>query len=542
MERQSHRVCDVFISYAGFDHKVAAALAASLEAANVGMWWDAQLSPDEPFEQQIQRILGETKVIVAILSSGALASEWVRWELSQASQNGLHIVPLLLNGVRAEELPPPLHLLPSLALPVHDAMRSMQDIATQIRDLVETINRKPSRQKENDARRRLASAAARTARQAGDIKYRKTQNAPRPSIVISGVEHNGDREESAARYSMSDGLVSFLHDENIAIAFTSFKTGELFLLGRSAAGELIVNVQAFRKPTGLYVAGGTLLMATLAHLYRLENILRPGQRLDGAYSHYYLPRVGHFTGVLDTHDVGITGAGEALFVATRCNCVAAISSAHSFKPVWRPSFISDVVAEDRCHLNGLAMRNGAPAYVTAVAQSNTYDGWRDRVANGGIVLDVERNAIVCEGLSMPHSPRVHEDRLWLLNSGAGELAYIDGADSARRRYRPVAFCPGFVRGLAFHRKYAFVGLSRPRYDNFAGFDLQRLLQDAHEEARCGIQIIDTTSGQCVHWFYIEGPTSELYDVAVLPDVSCPRSFSCLDDEGFDLITIEDSEQ
>lgn len=541
MERHRSPACDVFISYAGLDRDVAAALAMELEAADVAMWWDAYLAADEPFEQQIQRILAETKAIITILSPQALASEWVRWELSQASQNGLHIVPLLVNGVGSEQLPPPLHLLPCLTLPVGDATAAMQRIATQIRELIETIKRRPARERENDARRRLASAAARTARQAADIKHRKARPAPPPTMTVHSSEHHGDEEESPAQYSMSDGLVSFLHNQNIAVGFTSFQTGQLFLLGRTTAGGLVVNVQRFRKPTGLFAHDGTLLVGTLAHLYRMENILRPGQCLDGIYSHCYVSRTGHFTGVLDAHDVGVTRSGEPVFVATRYNCLATISSVHSFKPIWRPAFISEVVAEDRCHLNGLAMRNGEPTYVTAVARSNVYDGWRDQVASGGIVVDVRSHATVCDGLSMPHSPRVHDDRLWVLNSGAGELGWVDvRGDSGC--YRAIARCPGFVRGLAFHGRYALVGVSRPRYDDFAGLELDRRLRESGEDAWCGIQIIDITSGRCAHWFRIDGPVRELYDVAVLADVSCPRSVSNLDDEALDLVTIEDREQ
>lgn len=528
---------EVFISYAGGDRDVAAALAQSLEAANVGVWWDAHLVPDEPFEQQVQRVLAEAKLIVAVLSPHALVSEWVRWELSQASQNGLHVVPLLVNDLRPDQLPPPLHLLPALALPADGVAASAQIVAIQIAERVKAATRSPARQKENDASRRLASAAARTARQAADIKHRKTRQAPPRPILVSGQER-GPPHESATRYAMSDGLVAFLHDQHISVAFTSFLTDELYLIGRTPTGQLSVDVQAFRKPTGLFMGGGTLIMGTLAHIYRLENILQAGQSMDGAYSHCYLPRVGHFTGVLDTHDVGLSASGEPLFIATRFNCLAATSWVHSFAPVWQPFFISLVVAEDRCHLNGLAMRGGAPAYATAIAAADAYDGWRDRLADGGVVMDLSTNTIVCDGLSMPHSPRVHQQRLWLLNSGRGELGYIDNVGTSRGRYRPFAFCPGFVRGLAFHGHYALVGLSRPRYDDFAGLDLHHRLRDPRQDAWCGIQVIDTTSGECVHWFRIDGSVREIYDLAVLPNVSCPRSVSCLNDDALDLITID----
>lgn len=527
---------DVFISYAGVDFDVAAALARSLEAANIGFWWDGHLAPDEPFEQQIQRVLAGAKLIVAIVSPDALASEWVRWELSQASQNGLHVTLLLANGVRPEQLPPPLHGLPALALPADAASAPLQAVALQIAERVTALLRGLSRQSENDARRRLASATARTARQAADIKSRKARQTPASPILVSSLAHR-ETHDRAPQYTMSEGLLGFLHEQQISIAFTSFLTDELCLLGHTATGQLSVDVQAFRRPMGLCVSGGTLVMATLAHIYRLENILRPGQSMDGTCSHCYVPRVGHFTGVLDAHDVGLARNGEALFVATRYNCVAAASPVHSFAPVWQPPFVSKLVAEDRCHLNGLAMRDGAPAYATAIAPTDVYGGWRDHLADGGIVLDLNADRVVCDGLSMPHSPRVHHDRLWLLNSGKGELGCIE-PDAERGRFRPLAFCPGFVRGLAFHQRYALVGLSRPRYDDFAGLELHHRLRDASEDAWCGIQVIDTTSGRCVHWFRIDGSVREIYDVAVLPGVSCPRSVSGLNDDAFDLITID----
>ena len=531
--------CDVFISYAGFDRDAAASLASSLERAEVAMWWDAQLSLGEAFEQQIQRVLAETKLIVAVLSREALTSEWVRWELSQASQNGLHILPVLVKGVRQEQLPPPLHLLPALVIPLpDDASASMDAIAKHIRDLVQTIKRTPPRRSESDARRRLASAAADTARQAAHIKDRKTRSAPPPPIIVNNFRARDDQSALTARYTASEGFAPFLQAANISVGFSSFQSGELFLLGSTPTGELMVSVEKFRKPTGLHASDGALLLATLGHLYRLENILGPGQWLDGAYSHCYVPRVGYLTGVLDTHDVATTAGGDAVFVATRFNCLATVSSTHSFTPIWRPFFISDLVAEDRCHLNGLAVRDGAPAYATAVASSNTYDEWREHAAQGGIVIDVHRNAVVCDRLSMPHSPRMHGQLLWLLNSGAGALGYVDGIESGTGRFVPVAFGPGFTRGLAFHRHYAIVGLSRPRYDTFDGLELADRLRATGEEAWCGIQVIDLTSGRCVHWFRIDGSVRELYDVAVLEGVACPRSVSDLDDEGLDLITID----
>jgi uncharacterized protein (TIGR03032 family) len=225
--------------------------------------------------------------------------------------------------------------------------------------------------------------------------------------------------------------------------------------------------------------------------------------------------------------------GKIIFVNTRYNCLATTSPRDSFIPVWKPPFISKIVAEDRCHLNGLAMHDGEARYVTAVSQSDTVDGWRDRRADGGIVIDVKTSEIVCKGLSMPHSPRIFNKKLWVLNSGTGELGFVNKKSAS---FEPVAFCPGFLRGLAFRGKYAFVGLSKPRYERFEGLVLDEKLKKADSEPWCGIQVIDLETGACVEWFRIDGPIGEIYDTAVLPNVACPMSLGFASPEIRGLIT------
>jgi uncharacterized protein (TIGR03032 family) len=169
-----------------------------------------------------------------------------------------------------------------------------------------------------------------------------------------------------------------------------------------------------------------------------------------------------------------------------------------------------------------------------VSRSDTIDGWRDRRADGGVVIDVETGAIVCDGLSMPHSPRLWNGRLWVLNSGTGELGQVDIEGGGG--FRPLAFCPGFVRGLAFHGKYAFVGLSKPRYERFEGLDLDRRLSEKESEPWCGIQVIDLTTGACVQWFRIDGAVAELYDVAIMPGCTLPMALGFASNDILSFIT------
>jgi uncharacterized protein (TIGR03032 family) len=180
---------------------------------------------------------------------------------------------------------------------------------------------------------------------------------------------------------------------------------------------------------------------------------------------------------------------------------------------------------------------GRPRYVTAVSRSDVGDGWRDRRADGGVVIEVESGEIVAEGLSMPHSPRLHDGRLWVLNSGAGELGWIDPGSG---RFEPVAFCPGYARGLAFVGGYALVGLSLARENRtFSGLPLDAVLASRGAEARCGLLVIDLATGDTVEWVRIEGVVRELFDVAVLPGAANPALVGFKTDEVLRVISIDE---
>ncbi len=364
------------------------------------------------------------------------------------------------------------------------------------------------------------------------------------NLPVGNSETRAD-EPAGVTYSMSGGLVGLLASLKISVAFSSYQSGKFYLLGRNPEGGLMVNEQFFRQAMGIHVSGGTIYLATLSEIVRLENVLEPNQRINDTFDACFVPRTAHVTGALDAHDLGIDRDGRILFVNTRFNCLSTISERHSFRPVWTPPFVSRIVDEDRCHLNGMAMRDGRPAFVTAVSRSDTIDGWRDRRADGGVVVDVETGRIVCQGLSMPHSPRWYRGRLWLLNSGTGELGSIIPADGdSQGRFEPLAFCPGFLRGLSFHGRYAFVGLSKPRYQRFEGLALDERLRAADSEPWCGVQVIDLDTGACVEWFRIDGAVAELYDIGVLPGVTCPMSIGFGSEELMNLVTVdvEDNER
>jgi uncharacterized protein (TIGR03032 family) len=354
----------------------------------------------------------------------------------------------------------------------------------------------------------------------------------------SPTEETAKPAEEKVTYSMSPGLSAFLGGQKIGLAISSYQSGKFYLLGQNVDGGLLVDERFHRKAMGICVPDkDTVLLATLFQIIKFKNVLEGDQQINNVFDTCYVPREIYVTGELDSHDIGQLKDGRIIFVNTLYNCLSTTSDRHSFTPLWKPPFVSKIVKEDRCHLNGLAMEDGVPRYVTAVSKSDTIDGWRDRRFDGGIIIDVATGEIVIGGLSMPHSPRVYRDKLWVLNSGTGELGWIERAEKAKdAKFHSVAFCPGFVRGLSFHDKYAFVGLSKPRYERFEGLALDKKLADADSEPWCGVQVIDLDTGACVHWFRIDGPVAELYDLCVAPDVMRPMSLSFATNEVLGLIT------
>lgn len=334
----------------------------------------------------------------------------------------------------------------------------------------------------------------------------------------------------------SRNFLGWLTDERLSLALTTYQTGKLFLIGAQPNGRLSVFERTFNRCLGLAGDSQRLWMSSLYQLWRLENVLAPGQATRDGYDRLYVPMLGHTTGDVDIHDLTIEQTGERerpVFVCTLFNCLATTSETHSLQPLWKPPFISALAPEDRCHLNGLAgdPTNGVPRYVTCVSRSDVADGWRDRREGGGVVIDVASNEIVAEGLTMPHSPRLHKDfpgKLWLINSGTGFLGYVDLETG---RFEEVAFLSGYGRGMAIVGPYAVVGLSTCRENRtFSGLPLDANLAARDAEPRCGLQVIDLRDGSSPHWVRLGGVIKELYDVVALPGVKRPMALGFKTDE------------
>ncbi|WP_287129219.1 TIGR03032 family protein [Candidatus Cyanaurora vandensis] len=329
-------------------------------------------------------------------------------------------------------------------------------------------------------------------------------------------------------FSPSRQFPNWLAEQRLALAFTTYQAGKLFLVGLQPDGRLSIFERTLNRCLGLWTDTQSLYLSTLYQIWRFENALDADQTYEG-YDCCFVPRVGWVTGDLDAHDLAVDATGRLVFVNTLFACLATVSETHSFTPLWQPPFISRLAAEDRCHLNGLAMQDGKPAWVTAVSRTDIAEGWREHRQNGGCVVEVASGEVAAAGLSMPHSPRWYRGKLWLHNSGSGEFGYVD---LAAGRFVPVAFCPGYLRGLSFWGDFAVAGLSKPRRDRaFAGLALQERLEKEGVGARCGLVVIDLKRGDAVHWLRIEGEViEELYDVSVLSGVRRPMAIGFVSDE------------
>jgi uncharacterized protein (TIGR03032 family) len=247
-----------------------------------------------------------------------------------------------------------------------------------------------------------------------------------------------------------------------SLLVTTCQAGK-FVMVRDEGDHLNTHYRAFQAPMGLALAdgGAKLAIGTTIQVWEFRDNRDVARRLEpvGKHDACFLPRASHITGNVLIHEMAYGAGSQLWFVNTRFSCLATLDSESSFVPRWRPPFVTELEPSDRCHLNGLGMVDGKPKYVTALGETNEMAGWRPNKAKGGILMDVDSGAILCRGLSMPHSPRWYGGRLWDCESGSGTLGTVD-LDTGK--YEAVAAVPGFTRGLDFVGDLAFVGLSQVR--------------------------------------------------------------------------------
>ncbi|GAB4579692.1 MAG: TIGR03032 family protein [Anaerolineales bacterium] len=320
-----------------------------------------------------------------------------------------------------------------------------------------------------------------------------------------------DSAPNPLRSVYTSNLPDILAQLGISLVVSTYQAGKVILI-RNDNGVINTHFRNFHKPMGIAADHSRLTIggANTVWYYRNMPTVAPKVEPNGKHDACYLPRAIHVTGDIDIHEMAYDSHGQLWVVNTKFCTLCTLDPEHSFNPVWRPPFVTALAPQDRCHLNGLAMVNGKPKYVTTLGETDTPGGWRENKKNGGLLMDVETNDILLRGLSMPHSPRWYADRLWVLESGEGSLAWVDLQTG---EWYPICQLPGFTRGISFLGPLAFIGLSQVRETAvFSDFPLLERLK----ERTCGVWVVNIQTGQTVGFLRFEEGVQEIFAVQILP--------------------------
>ena len=301
------------------------------------------------------------------------------------------------------------------------------------------------------------------------------------------------------------------------LVLTTYQAGKLVVL-RPDGDTINTHFSQFKRPMGMAVAGDRIAIGTHIEIVEFRDMPALAQRLSDPprQDAVFVARGSHVTGAIDNHEMAWDSQGSLWFVNTLFSCLCTRDPDYSFVPRWRPPFVTHYAPEDRCHLNGLGMRDGRPRYVTALGESDTTQGWRANKRDGGVLIDMQADTVLARGLSMPHSPRWHDGRLWLLESGRGALVTIDPHSGNKTE---VARVPGFARGLDFIGPVALIGLSQLREnDAFSEIDIT----DGNPDRQSGVWAVHTGTGKTIGLLRFSGGVQEIFAVQALRGVLFPE--------------------
>lgn len=339
----------------------------------------------------------------------------------------------------------------------------------------------------------------------------RREGGAKNTVSPNSTAPNADPTVAPLASGYTDTLPNILNQLGISLAVSTYQAGKVIFV-RYDEGVINTHFRNFGKPMGIVSDGARLTVGGQNTVWTYRNLPAVAQKLEpvGKHDACYLPRQIHVTGDIDIHELGYASDGELWLVNTRFCTLCTMDPDHSFNPRWRPPFVTALAPQDRCHLNGLAMVAGKPRYVTMLGETDTPGGWRENKRNGGLLMDVTTNEVILRGLSMPHSPRMYQGKLWVLESGQGSLAWVD---LETRELHTVCQLPGFTRGISFLGPLAFIGLSQVRESAvFSGIPLVERVQ----ERTCGVWCVNINTGETLGFLRFESGVQEIFAVQILP--------------------------
>ncbi|NLF24296.1 MAG: TIGR03032 family protein [Deltaproteobacteria bacterium] len=323
--------------------------------------------------------------------------------------------------------------------------------------------------------------------------------------------------EPCIAFVHTTNLPALFQDLQISLLVTTYQAQRVMTFSAPSRSKMFMLMRVFPRPTGVAIKEDELALCSMNQIwfFRLVTNLRDDQGKLMPYDYFLAPRRSHVTGDIAAHQLA-WHRDELLIVNTRFSCLCTLDEHWSFVPGWKPPFISSYAPEDRCHLNGFCLDEHGPKYATALGATDQPGGWRENKARGGILMEVPSGEIVAHNLSMPHTPMLYRNQLWVLESGSGSLLTVDPKSGLTEL---VVRLPGFLRGLSFFDKYAFIGLCQIREkSNFGGLPIEAMF----DKLKCAIYVVDITTGTEVGLIEFTKGVEELFDIQVLPGVKNPH--------------------
>ena len=303
--------------------------------------------------------------------------------------------------------------------------------------------------------------------------------------------------DTSIHATATEEFARILHAEEISLLVSTDRIGRVALIRASSPARLELTLRPFLKPFGIAIGDDRIVIGTQSEVCEFR---KDDDR--------FLPRATWDTGAIHVHEIAFAG-DELWIVNTLYSSLCTFDEQHNLVPRWRPSFIETMAPDDSCHLNGLAVSDGRVKLVTAFCDSADAEGWRQHLGEG-ILIDVDSGEIALRNLAVPHSPRLHDGTVFVLESWKGTMAV---ADLARGSVEEVIGLPGFTRGLAFVGPYALVGVSQVQPGRT---DRKIPLFDRFDDTESGVWAIDLRTGRAAGFLRFESGIGEVMDVQVLP--------------------------
>ncbi|MFC1462372.1 DUF4915 domain-containing protein [Verrucomicrobiota bacterium] len=347
-----------------------------------------------------------------------------------------------------------------------------------------------------------------------------------PAQVAGLWDNAADVDPDLLAFKTYGDMPALLSELGITLVVT--REYEHVALALSCTGKK-PEISYFRvpHPSGIAVdrRKGTVYLASTRNPNQVIEMKPAGAGLDRkdmpfpeSLSGRLLPtRSWFFPGCLYTHDLALVGK-DLHAAAVGMNAIIKIDPSGDYDATWWPACIDRKKGKPRFDRNYLQLNSIAAGRdmktsffsASAARVSKHLPGQPDfPVDRKGVIFSGKTREPVCRGLTRPHTARLRGKRLWVDNSGYGEVGIVSGA-----RLETVARLPGWTRGLSFCGSTAFVGTSRvlPRFRQYApGLDLDR--------SECSVCAVDTRSGNVlgrIVWPH----GNQLFSVECVPATLC----------------------